>query len=207
MTIQSYTDLQAAIANWIARADLTAIIPDFIAIFEADANRKLRVRQQEVTATLTVVSGGATLPADYLSWRRLAWTGSPARDLDYAHPTYLRTMFPPGITGIPQLFTIQGPSINVGPSDDSNLVLHYFQKVPALADLAAQMPAVTTNWLLTTHPDLYLFGSLAEAHGFVKDVDNLALWAARRDAIYADIEKLDTKTRGPASVRIFGPTP
>jgi hypothetical protein len=69
MTIATYSDLQAAIANWIARADLAASIPDFIALFESAANRRLRLRQQESTATLTPSAGVAALPADYLAWR------------------------------------------------------------------------------------------------------------------------------------------
>ena len=83
MTIQTYSDLQTAVANWLARSDLAANIPDFIAIFEAVANRRLRVRQQESAATLTPSSGVASLPADYLAWRRVTWTGSTNRELVY----------------------------------------------------------------------------------------------------------------------------
>ena len=79
MTIQTYGDLQAAVGNWLARGDLAANIPDFITIFEAVANRRLRTRQQESTATLTPTNGVATIPADYLTWRRVTWTGSPDR--------------------------------------------------------------------------------------------------------------------------------
>src|SRR5207237_10453132 len=94
MTIQTYTDLQAAIASWIARADLAASIPDFITLFESVANRRLRLRAQEATATLTPTSGVATLPADYLAWRRVTWTGQFARELEYVHPSYLHALYP-----------------------------------------------------------------------------------------------------------------
>ena len=81
MTIQTYSDLQTAIASWIARADLSSNIPDFIALFESVANRRLRLRQQESAATLTPSSGVAALPADYLAWRRVTWAGATPREL------------------------------------------------------------------------------------------------------------------------------
>ena len=60
MAITTYAELQTAIANWLARDDLTTYLPDFITLFEAAANRRLRVRQMETTATLTPSSGSAT---------------------------------------------------------------------------------------------------------------------------------------------------
>jgi hypothetical protein len=201
MTIQTYSDLQAAVANWLARADLSANIPDFITIFEAVANRRLRVRQQESAATLTPSSGIATLPADYLAWRRVTWTGQTSRELEYVHPSYLHALYPTAPAGPPRLFTIEGATLTVAPSDDSALTLDYFQKVPALSASNA------TNWLLAAYPDLYLFGSLAEAHGFVKDADSLGLWAARRNELLDEVERLDAKTRGPAGIRVLGATP
>jgi hypothetical protein len=201
MTIQTYSDLQAAIANWIARADLSPNIPDFIALFESAANRRLRLRQQESTATLTPSSGVAALPADYLAWRRLTWTGQFARELEYVHPSYLHALYPTLPADVPRLFTIEGGNLTVAPRDDTALTFDYFQKIPALSN------TTTSNWLLAAAPDLYLFGALAEAHGFVKDAESLALWKSRRDELFDEIERLDVKTRGPAGIRVIGPTP
>ena len=201
MTIQTYSDLQAAIANWIARADLAATIPDFIALFESVANRRLRLRQQENAATLTPASGVATLPADYLAWRRVTWTGQWPRELEYVHPSYLHALYPTLPADIPRLFTIESGSLTVAPSNDAALTFDYFQKIPALSDTN------TSNWLLAAAPDIYLSGALAEAHGFVKDAESLALWASRRDAIFEELDRLDVKTRGQAGIRVVGPTP
>jgi hypothetical protein len=201
MTIQTYSDLQSAIANWIARADLATNIPDFIALFESAANRRLRLRQQESAVTLAPSSGVATLPADYLAWRRLTWTGQFPRELEYVHPSYLHALYPTLPTGAPRLFTIEGGNLTVAPTDSTALTFDYFQKIPALSS------TTTSNWLLATAPDLYLFGALAEAHGFVKDAESLALWKSRRDELFDEIERLDTKTRGPSGIRVVGPTP
>ena len=69
----------------------------------------------------------------------------------------------------------------------------------------AQTKAITRE-LIGPQPTC-LFGALAEAHGFVKDPDSLALWAGRRDTIFDEIERLDAKTRGPAAIRLIGATP
>ncbi len=201
MTIASYSDLQTAIGSWIARGDLTSNIPDFITLFEGAANRRLRLRGQETAATLTPSSGVATLPTDYLAWRRVTWTGSTNCELEYVHPSYLHALYPTAAADTPRLFTIEGSTLTVRPSNDTALTFDYFAKISALSGTN------TSNWLLTAAPDLYLFGSLAEAHGFVKDPDSLGLWKARRDEIFDELERLDTKTRGQSAIRVIGPTP
>jgi hypothetical protein len=201
MTIATYSDLQAAVGSWIARGDLASNIPDFIVLFESAANRRLRLRQQESTATLAPSSGVAALPADYLAWRRLTWTGQFPRELEYVHPSYLHALYPTLPAGAPRLFTIEGVNLTVAPTDSTALTFDYFQKVSALSN------TTSSNWLLATAPDLYLFGALAEAHGFVKDGESLALWKARRDELFDEIERLDVKTRGQSGIRVVGPTP
>jgi len=205
MTIQTYSDLQSAIANWIARADLAANVADFIALFESAANRRLRLRQQESAATLTPSSGVAALPADYLAWRRVTWTGQHPRELEYVHPSYLHALYPTLPAGTPRLFAIEGGNLTVAPGNDTALAFDYFQKIPSLAGLAQQ--GFSSNWLLSAAPDLYLFGALAEAHGFVKDAESLVLWKSRRDELFDEIERLDVKTRGQSAIRVIGPTP
>jgi len=201
MTIATYSDLQAAVGSWIARNDLSSNIPDFIALFESAANRRLRLLQQESTATLTPSSGVAALPADYLAWRRVTWTGQFPRELEYVHPSYLHALYPTLPAGVPRLFTVEGGNLTVAPKDDTALSFDYFQKIPALSS------TTTSNWLLATAPDLYLFGALAEAHGFVKDAESLALWKSRRDELFDEIDRLDVKTRGQSGIRVIGPTP
>lgn len=199
MSFASYVSLQANIASWLARDDLTTYIPDFITLFECAAARKLKVRPQETTATLTVTSGVATLPTDYLGYRQVTWTGSPVTDLTYIAPPIFVSSYGDGTQGIPAEFTIEGSSLKVGPLDNTSLTLDYFQKTPALS--------VGLNWLYTNHPDAYLFGSLAEANAFNKDVDPAGLWKARRDEVFNEIALLDFNERQGMSMRVMGVTP
>src|SRR5262249_2448043 len=108
MAITTYAELQAAVGNWLDHSLFAARVPEFIALFEAAANRRLRVREQEATATLTPSSGAVALPADYLAWRRLTWTGTPRAELQYVHPSYLQAAYPSSPTDVPRIFTIEG---------------------------------------------------------------------------------------------------
>lgn len=193
MSISTYAELKTAIANWLARDDLTDYIPDFITLFEATANRRLRVRQQIASTDLTPSGGAASLPSDFLTWRRVAWQGSTPLELDYADPVWLRSAYPGTESGTPKFFSIEGSNLIIRPTDTTTVQLLYYEKIDALSG--------TLNWLFSAHPDLYLFGSLAEAQGFNVDMEKMALWLARRDGIFAEIEKLDMKTRGPAAIR------
>src|SRR5437764_371489 len=106
MTIATYSDLQSAIASWLGHSLFTANIADFITLFEASANRKLLTRQQETVATLTPdTSGNATLPSDYLAWRRVTWTGSTRTELAYVAPDYFEATYPTRPADTPRFFT------------------------------------------------------------------------------------------------------
>lgn len=194
MTIGTYTLLQSAVASWLGRSDLTATIPDFVSLFEAYVNRALRVRQMETLASITMSEGAGALPSDFIAWKRVTWTGSPRRELEYVHPSYLQASNPSQISDLPCRFTIEADQISVAPSDDTALEMLYWARVPALAD-------TPTNWLLSTYPDLYLFGTLVEANAFILNADGAALWKGRRDELIGEIKSLDMKHRGPASIK------
>src|SRR5258705_487660 len=57
MSITTYSELQAAIGNWLDHSLFAPRTGEFIALFEAAANRRLRVRQQEATVMLTPSAG------------------------------------------------------------------------------------------------------------------------------------------------------
>jgi hypothetical protein len=198
VSFSTYADLQTQIANWLARDDLTNYIPDFIRLFECAAMRRLKVRLQEATTTLTPSSGVATVPSDYLGYRRVTWTGSPVHELDYVAPPIYSGYIDTG-SGTPTIFTIEGSNLRVAPSDDTALTLTYVQRTTAVES--------SLNWLYTSHFDAYLFGSLAEANAFNKDIDAAGLWKARRDEVFDEISKLDFNERQGMAMRVTGHTP
>src|SRR5437667_12907707 len=109
MALTNYSDLQSQVGNWLARSDLAANIPDFVTLFEACANRRLRTRFQEnATAVLSPdATGTAALPADYLAWRNVVWNGSKQQTAGRAG--LLRYAGLPGASGEGAIVDYTGP--------------------------------------------------------------------------------------------------
>ena len=88
MSIGSYQELKDAIANFLARDDLTAQIPDFIQLAEARMSRELETREQEKRATATLTAGDEyiALPTDMREIRSVKLNVSPVKVLSYLTP-------------------------------------------------------------------------------------------------------------------------
>ncbi len=203
MALTNYSDLTAAIASWTSRSDYTAVnFSNFTDLFEAWCNRNLRTRNMELTITLTPSNGSAPLPLDFQQWRRVTWTGQTRQELQYVHPSILQAYYPysSGTNGTPQVFTIEGNSLEIRPLDTTDLEMDYWQAIPSLE-------VNSTNWLMTAHPDIYLAGALTETFAFNRDWDNAGMWKARRDSLGEEINKNDRSTHGPSAIRVFGLTP
>ena len=215
MSITTYSELQTAIENWLARSDLTTTrVPEFITLAEAKFNRELSVRQMEQRSTSTIDTTSASpefisLPTDFRSMRWLrvsSVTGKP--HLDYLSPVALdeyRTARGDA-TGQPTYFTIIGSEIEVAPTPDSDYVLEmvYRKYITALSD------SNTTNWLLTLAPDIYLYGSLVEAAKFMRNAERVAVWSSDLQIAIDRLNELNRTAAfnaGPVTVRVSGVTP
>ena len=62
MALSTNADLQAAIADWLNRSDLSAQIPDFLTLAQLKINRRLSIVEQEILAEITPVAQATTLP-------------------------------------------------------------------------------------------------------------------------------------------------
>ena len=187
MALANYTDLQASLANWLHRTDLTAMIPDFITLAEARIARDLRLRSQVTSATLGTTAGvrAVDLPTGWLEFENVTLTGNPDKQLTYLNIQHLDTRFPGNdYTGSPYFYSIEGSQILFGPIPDSvySVPILFYKRFDPLATTA-------TNWLLTNHPSIYLFGSLAEAAPFLQQDERVAMWESKYKA---DIDSLQT---------------
>ena len=176
MTIATYSDLQTSLANWLHRSDLTALIPDFIALAEAGLSGDLQARSMEVRTTLTTTAGNAyvTLPTDMLEMHRLTVQSDPVYVLSYRSPDELQQDYPYTTTGKPAVFAILGSEMQLAPIPDSayTLELVYKQKIPALSD------SNTSNWLLAQWPNAYLYGALCAAQPYIANDQRLPTFQA-----------------------------
>lgn len=162
MPLDTYANLQLAVADRIHRADLTAVIPDFIRQAEDVIYGDLDDRQQDVKSTLTATAGveAIALPADFMSFRSVnIQSSTPMSTLDYRSPDQYATEFQFGDTGIPAVYTIIGANMYVQPIPDQNYTLEIAYE-GKLSNLSNTNP---TNWLLTNFPTVYLYAALVQA--------------------------------------------
>lgn len=191
MALANYTDLKAAVASWIVRTDLTTQIPDFIRLYESDANRRIRIRQNMTSVPLTLAQGASSvaLPSDFLEEIELNYNDTPESLTRATFDTIDRLQTTDSGSGRPMLYAITGSTITFELEADADytLNLRYYEKWDIETD--------TTNWLLTNAPDAYLFGSVAEAAMYVADANLLQIAIQRRDAATDWVLKSDSRTK------------
>lgn len=213
MAISTYTELQAAAANWLARDDLTSRIPEFVALCEAKLNRALFVRQMETRSTTSVDTTDdepefISLPSDFQSMRRIrlsSVTGKPRLQyLDGAQADEKR--YGSGnVSAQPKYFTIMGSEIELipTPDDDYTIEMVYRKYIPALS-------LNSTNWLLTLAPDIYLYGTLLESAPYIKEDERLQVWAQGFSQTLESLNglgQLSQYNSGPMTMTVSGVTP
>lgn len=174
--ITNYTDLQATIATWVHRTDLGGVIPDFIALVEEKLNRYLRTKDNELALTPTAITANRiSLPANTTGIKSLwldGYEGSPLKAQS------IESVIANGTEGLATMYAQQGSELVFDGTGTVEGVL--YRSIPPLASNA-------TNWVLTAHPSVYLFGALAEAHMYVKDAQEAGLWGTRFQAALDEI--------------------
>ncbi|MEO1140742.1 MAG: hypothetical protein AAFW66_00110 [Pseudomonadota bacterium] len=146
--IDDALDLRTYVFDMLGNASMADKWPRIVTMTERRLNQVLRTTDQVTDANVVMANGQGTLPTDYLEMIRVGTAYRPYRevhsqDYDSAYDHYD--------------YSIEGSTLSAI-VDDGNLPIKYYASLPTLAnDLTA------TNWLLTTAPDVYLFGTLAVA--------------------------------------------
>ena len=152
MTISSYTDLQTEVANNSNRSDLTALIPTFIQLAEAEMQRRLKLVDFETTATVAVTGGTGPLPTGFAGHRAVQWDGNPDRTLSYITPDRFNGLT--NVVTVPTFYTVVGSNLKVMSEETGSVVLTYNARFTPLSDTDQ------SNAILATYPDAYFFGTL-----------------------------------------------
>jgi hypothetical protein len=171
MSLSTYAGLLASVAGWLMRDDLTAVIPDFVTLAEADMNQRLRLRLMLTRATTTVGTDGyEDLPSDFLQMYRITLDGI---ELEFS-PTGLMAGYLLDYAGDPQTYyCVTGDQVQFAPASGSTpglLELTYYAKPTALSD------SNTTNRILTASPGIYLYGALLHAAPYLGDDARVQTW-------------------------------
>lgn len=175
MSISNYTELTAAIADWLNRADLSGRIPDFVRLAEATLNKVVRSRYMVATGTVAFTSGDnrAALPAGLVDIVYVASAANVAETLTRQPADYIARALRlrQKTAGTPLYYATVGGAMVVAPVPSANKSydVDFYQEIPPLA-------SNSTNWLLTHYPDLYLNAALYFAAPYLADEQKAALF-------------------------------
>ena len=212
MALSNYSDLLSSVASWLNRTDLTDRIPDFITLAESRLNRELRLRvmESEASLSLAAASRSVALPAGFVEPLGLwAVESQDRREIIYLSPDQMTVET---ASGEVRYWTITGANIQFERPTSAalSLIFRHLQSF-TLSE------AAPTNWLLTNHPDAYLFAALVEAAPYLKDSESLGIWDARTTKTIQEINRKEGKSRQlstlrtdlpvlPSSRRLYGRT-
>jgi hypothetical protein len=193
MSFTTYSDLQASIASYLARSDLTSQIPDFITFAENRLRRELRIRQMLKSVTTSTVSGDSTVqvPSDFLEIRDFVVMTNPIQPLSYSSPSSLSNDPRTSEVGVPKSYTILATEFQVAPAPDGvyTLKLLYYSAPAYLSS------SNTTNAFLTTAPDALLYASLIEAEPYLMNDARINTWGTMYDRAISSLTRSDENTQ------------
>ena len=174
--------LRADINEWTSRNDLTTPSSTIIRMAEAEFARKIRLKAQERSTTITVDSGVYNTTTDHPSGDLrilkvivVAFPGGRQLPIKEVSPVTLRTVDFTAETGRPRIFAQEGCSLLFSPRPDTgtatvDLILSYFERFATLS-----MDA-DTNELLTNHYDLVLNCALSHAAKLLQDWESESMY-------------------------------
>jgi len=172
MSLTTYTELKAAVADWLLRDDLTSVIPSFISLAEADMNRTLRHWRMEASVFASMSDQFSPLPADFIEVARV--TGPNSERIELASRGDMQDMRSRSsdTSGTPTSYALTSGKLELYPTPSASMqiTLEYVARPPALSDSKA------TNWVMTYHPDIYLYGTLMQSAPYLKDDERVSIW-------------------------------
>ena len=189
MAFTTYSDLKTTIASYLARSDLTTMIPTFIQLAELRLRRELRTRQMLVVATANTTGGDSTvgLPTDFLEMRDIHVNTNPITALSYSAPNSFYNSYRATESGKPTDYTVLATELQLSPIPDSTYQLQmlYYAQPYFLSD------SNPGNVFLTNFPDALLYAALGEAEPYLMNDARLQTWASLYDRAISSIALAD----------------
>jgi hypothetical protein len=191
MALTTYAELKTSIGDWLNRSDLTSVIPDFISLAEAQIERTLRARQMIVRANASFDAQYGAVPADFLEVKSLKLTSTnPQTPLSFLSIDALDAeMTKHTASGRPKFFGIVGGQLRIVPTPDAT----YTTELTYYAKLSKLSTSNTSNWLLASSPDIYLYGALLQAAPYLQDDARIQTWATLYERALNDLQTADDR--------------
>lgn len=195
MSIRNYAELQASIAGWLKRSNLTERIPDFITLAEAALNRQLRVRQMTAYYSRSTDQSMIALPDDFLEAEKIQLDGMTLTYLD----RYAADSDTLSTSGHDRRYTMVGQSIWLLTRVEkmSRFGMWYYQRITPLSDEEPQ------NWLIEDAPDAYLYGALLQAEPYLKNDARVATWGQLYGDVLTAMGVTSTRARTQGSALVM----
>ena len=202
----NYGDLKVSIRDFLgidSTSDYAAFADTFIDLAESRFNATLRTRNQVSTSALTLdANGEASLPADYVGFKRATAAEGSTVSLVECSAEQMANLYPRNEAGIARHIAIDGDKVRVRTITSSTVTLVYYAAVTPLDDTN------TTNWLLTKMPGLYLAASLYEGAMTLGDDEGAQRYGGMMEDQLELLQRSDRSERiGNRALRARGATP
>jgi hypothetical protein len=183
MALSIYSELIGSISSWLDGSDLGGREADFVALCEDEINARLAMGLQQgavirpmaergpltidgeyvdlpdgnMVLPISIEIGGLAAPWEvkFTSARRLLGMKSEEECARVAVQLMAGA-------AVPRFYAVIGDQLRFFPAPEQSFAAEFtrFSKVPALSE------EVTSNWLLASHRNAYLYGALAQAELF-----------------------------------------
>ena len=187
MAFTNYTTFVSTVESYLARTDLTSVIPDFIQMAQLRMSRDLRTEAMLKVATTTPSDNKVAFPSDFLELREMHFQGNPPVILEFQSPDLFFRNGQTSLSGRSHYFTMLGTEFQFAPSQNSSYtiqILYYAQ--PTFISTTT-----SSNLYLAYYPDALLYATLAEAEPYLMNDPRVATWSALYDRAIANIKKSD----------------
>jgi hypothetical protein len=174
----TYQGLKNSILDWClpggAEPEFEAAVPDLIRLAEARFDRELRTSNMIGTSLIETDDILIGTPDDCLEVILLSpFNGDAAQYIPMDSLTLAQELQNRISTGAPKGFTLMDGGIRPVPAPLglTSYELVYYRSISRLSEQQ------WTNWILQTAPDLYLYASLAAGAAYLKNNEEIGVWA------------------------------
>jgi hypothetical protein len=187
MAFTNYTSFVSTVESYLARTDLTSVIPDFVQMAQLRLSRDLRTEAMLKVATTSPSDNKVAFPTDFLELREMHFEGNPPIILEYQSPDLFFRNGQTSLSGRSHYFTMLGTEFQFAPSQNSSYTIQilYYAQPTFISSTTA------TNLYLTYYPDALLYATLAEAEPYLMNDPRIQTWSALYDRAITNIKTSD----------------
>ena len=123
MAFTTYTSFVTTVESYLARTDLTTVIPDFIQMAQLRMSRDLRTEAMLKVATTTPTDSKVAFPTDFLELREMHFQGNPPILLEFQTPDLFFRNGQTTLSGRSHYFTMLGTEFQFAPTQDTDYTI------------------------------------------------------------------------------------